>query len=282
MGPTGWRMVLASLLPAVLATSTPPTFVLDLSAPAESRWAGALALIAAEHAWEDSWEIIFSEHNATLFDHLSASDFASLGSALNEHFPTHAAELKGISAEFTAVYQQTVTYEYLAAWVYFHELAHTDIAGTALDARRECTGIVAQDAHGVHHVANMDQSPEAVRNVTLAVTFVRSPKGSPALLGVDWYWFTTGVSRVVAPGLASMQENWRTTSTRTLAAVMADAAAGVVPQILLFRDVLLARPPPPSFDALVATLSSARLAAPFYVVAAGVAPPPVEKGVCPA
>ena len=182
MGPTGWRMVLASLLPAVLATSTPPTFVLDLSAPAESRWAGALALIAAEHAWEDSWEIIFSEHNATLFDHLSASDFASLGSALNEHFPTHAAELKGISAEFTAVYQQTVTYEYLAAWVYFHELAHTDIAGTALDARRECTGIVAQDAHGVHHVANMDQSPEAVRNVTLAVTFVRSPKGSPALL----------------------------------------------------------------------------------------------------
>ena len=170
-------MLLVGLVPALLATSMPPTFVLDLSAPAESRWVGALALVAAEHSWDDSWQIIFAEHNATLFDRLNASAFAALGAALDAHYPTHAAELRGIAKDFGAVYKRSVSYEYLAAWVYFHELAHSDLLASRA-AGRECTGIVAQDAQGsVHHIANMDQSPEAVRNVTLAVRFVRSASG---------------------------------------------------------------------------------------------------------
>ena len=265
-------VALTNLLAASLGTSTPPTFTLDLSLPARDRWAGALALVAAEHPWDASWLPIFAEHNASLFDHMASSDFAALGAALDAHYPAHADELRGIAGQFGDVYGQVVSYDYLAAWVYYHELAHTTLVQDAAAYARECTGIVAQDAEGrVHHIANMDQSPEAVRNVTLSVRFVRNASAAPVLLGVDWYWFTTGVSRVVSPGLASVQENWRTTTTRTLADVLADAAAGVVPQILLFRDTLLRRPaPPPSFDALVASFRTVRLAAPFYIVAAGV------------
>jgi len=72
----------------------------------------------------------------------------------------------------------------------------------------------------VLHVANMDQSPTAVRNLTLDVTFHHAD-GSVSHRGVDWYWFTTGVSRTVKAGLASLQENWRS-GTRPTEAVMAD------------------------------------------------------------
>ena len=55
---------------------------------------------------------------------------------------------------------------------YFHELAHTELqqdAGRGA-VRRECTGLVLQDSAGaVWHSGNMDQSPPAVRNVTLQV-----------------------------------------------------------------------------------------------------------------
>ena len=61
---------LTNLLAASLGTSTPPTFTLDLSLPARDRWAGALALVAAEHPWDASWLPIFAEHNASLFDHI--------------------------------------------------------------------------------------------------------------------------------------------------------------------------------------------------------------------
>jgi hypothetical protein len=98
-----------------------------------------------------------------------------------------------------------------------------------------------------------------------------------------------------------MQENWRTTTTTTLDETLySDIASGVVPQILVFRSVLLPSsqvpaavlllpaaqegtsvlhassssssvppPPPTSFEELVQVLSTIRLAAPFYVVAAG-------------
>jgi len=167
---------------------------------------------------------------------------------------------------------------------------------------RECTGLLAQDADGVvHHAANMDQSPPAVRNVTLRVRFVDSrgthgctPTGEMAnadtesagtvlFEGVDWYWFTTGVSRAVRRGLASVQENWRTTSPVAHADVLRDIAAGVQPQIFVFRIALLqaaaeAATPGRNSDAgadyesLVTYLSHVRLAAPYYVVMAGTAP----------
>ena len=278
-------LTFALLLTTTSATSTPPEFTLNLSKPAASRWRGALSLIAKQHPWASTWAPIFTEHNATLFNALSADDFVALGSALDTHFPEQAEELRGIAASFKDELGAEVSYEYLAAWVYYHELAHSDVAMRLPEGKkdhtkhygRECTGVIAQtDSGDVLHIANMDQSPEAVRNVTLSVKFTRGTGGSPLVHAVDWYWFTTGLSRAVAPGLASMQENWRTTETRPLAAVLSDVARGVVPQIFVFRRSLLGpwpgqlESPPKSFEALVTEMMSVPLAAPYYVVMAGV------------
>ena len=123
------------------------------------------------------------------------------------------------------------TFEYLAGWAYFHALAHTELSSDR--SPRACTGVVAQlttTTGAVVHGANMDQTPPEVRTAptwTLRVSFVN---GSAHLFeGVDWYWFTTGVSRAVRRGLASVQENWRFGSVRA-ADVLADVDAGVVPQ----------------------------------------------------
>ena len=263
-----------ALLVAVLPTTTtalaaPPTFTVNLSLPAAERWKGALSLIP--HAWEDSWEQIFEAHNASLYSQLKPEQWAELATAMRTHYPGQAEELTGIAADFAAS-GHPVTFEYLVGWVYFHELAHSDLLRPDArdDVRRECTGVVAQDASGgIHHAANMDQSPPAVRNVTLRVRFVQ---GDELLFeGVDWYWFTTGVSRAVRKGLASVQENWRTAALRPAKQVLADIGAGAAPHILVFRSAL-SQQPPPSFDGLLAQLSSVRLAAPFYVVAAGTRP----------
>lgn len=61
-----------------------------------------------------------------------------------EHFPMYATELKGLAAAFN---RTDVTYEYLAAWVYFHELSHGDYFETPLQYR-ECTGIIVHGPNG--------------------------------------------------------------------------------------------------------------------------------------
>ena len=102
-----------------------------------------------------------------------------------------ADELRGICDEFAELHH-FVTFEYLAAWVYYHELAHTDLPPVSSRRPRSCTGLVvsgeatsgASASGTITHVANMDQSPEAVRNVTLRVHIVR---GSVVVAeGVDW------------------------------------------------------------------------------------------------
>jgi N-acylethanolamine-hydrolysing acid amidase len=145
-----------------------------------------------------------------------------------------AAELRGICDEF-AYLHHPVSFEYLAAWVYYHELAHTDLQAPSFRRPRSCTGLIVSasadnsrigtDSMGggagagvgggggvvITHVANMDQTPEAVRNITLRVHIVR---GSITVAeGADWYWFTTGLSRMVRRGVASVQENWRDVGT---------------------------------------------------------------------
>ena len=47
-------------------------------------------------------------------------------------------------------------------------------------------GILTHNGQEPIHGSNMDQSPEAVRNVTLRVTFVNG-SGTPVFEGVDWY-----------------------------------------------------------------------------------------------
>lgn len=190
----------------------------------------------------------------------------------------HASELRGIAKEFASLGYPQITYEYLASWVYFHELAHTDIASPEAVAMknnaRSCSAVLAYDSSStlanrpLLHMGNMDQSPEAVRNITLRLTFFRSGNaefgGSPAsspsqspfstrisptspsphqkqilFEGVDWYWFTTGVTRAVKKGFVSVQENWRSDGVLRAETVLADIEHGIIPQVLLFRQLMM-------------------------------------------
>lgn len=179
----------------------------------------------------------------------------------------------------------------LKGWVYFHELAHSSLATAASKVRPECTGILVQGTasgsdSNVVHAANMDQSPEEVRSLTLHVRFVNSSctnatgsdnvdSGDDFLFqGVDWYWFTTGLTRAVKGNLASLQENWRSSETPLdVSTVFDDINAGVVPQVFVFRATLLSSDSKVvgSFNRLLNHLATVRIGAPFYIVVAGVA-----------
>ena len=220
--------------------------------------------------WDDSWGSIFTEHNASLFDKLSTTQWNQLGTALKTHYPDQAQELTTIASEFQSLFpNHYVSYEYLTGWVYFHSLAHTDLYTNTFP--RECTGLLTRSTTGeINHVANMDQSPATVRNVTLQVQFVN---GSEVVLfsGVDWYWFTTGTSRMVLPNVVSVQENWRTSVIKHQR-VFEDIYAGVIPQIFVFRrsfERIVRSRVATTFENLVTEWSNVRLAAPFYIVMAG-------------
>ena len=297
---------LCTLSPTAQGSYAPPLFTLDLSLPPSQRWKGAVALATHNRTWEESWHSIFDYHNQTLFNRLTTDNWSSLGEAVATHYPQQAQELTTIAHEFNLLFpQQLVTYNYLAGWVYYHELAHTELQGNNLEWR-ECTGVLAQttstpstqststpSTQSVFHVANMDQSPTAVRNVTLHVQFINGTdpnKNSVLFQGVDFYWFTTGLSRMVLKNHVSVQENWRT-SLPPLASstVLKDIRVGVVPQMFVFRrtmerivsqraEHLLQHPSAthssawaaPSFDDIVLEWSTVLLAAPFYVVMGGV------------
>ncbi|CAK9054341.1 unnamed protein product [Durusdinium trenchii] len=263
-----WRLWTSFLLTQAL--ELPPRFTLDLRKPAHTRWDGAVDLILSKHPYEESFLPVFQEHNKSLFDQLNASHFDALGKAVSSHYPETALELQGIAQQFAAR-GFPVTFEYLSAWLYFHELAHSDVV-QKLDAR-ECTGIVAETADGsIMQLANMDQSPLAARNLTLRISVV-DDKGEPLFEGVDWYTLlSTGVSRAVKRGVASVQENWRSTDpVRKLDAIMADIQSGVISQMLVFRRAF-ETPSISSFEDFVDNVTHTRLAAPFYIVAAGSKP----------
>ena len=254
-----------------MGMSAPPAFVMDYAAKPENRWRGALRQATNGRSWDDTWGQIFEFHNKSLYSKLEEKHYDQLAAALDSHFPEQARELKGIVAEFAELFpHKHVSFGYLASWVYFHELAHTELNTLNSRTSRECTGLLAMDANEkVHHVANMDQSPANIRNVTLHVRFVN---GTANLFeGVDWYWFTTGTSRMVMQDIASVQENWRHETLR-FHEVFTDIISGVTPQIFIFRRAFESasqRLHAFDFEDLLKHMESIRLAAPFYVVMAG-------------
>eukprot|EP00929_Paragymnodinium_shiwhaense_P037383 TRINITY_DN19929_c0_g1_i1.p1 TRINITY_DN19929_c0_g1~~TRINITY_DN19929_c0_g1_i1.p1 ORF type:complete len:420 (+),score=79.09 TRINITY_DN19929_c0_g1_i1:87-1346(+) len=250
-----------------LCVEAPVEWTVDFDRPPRERWQGAVHLVLQRHAFEDGFLPAFAEHNESLYNSLKPADWQLLGSSLRKHWPEQAEELAGISDAFAAAGHH-VSFEYLAGWTYFHELAHSDLQKSSLSVSRECTGILVKDASGhVLHGANMDQTPESVRNMTLEVTFTR---GNRTLFrGVDWYWFTTGVTRAIREGSVSVQENWRHTFVPLDSGEMLKSiAAGVVPHTWVFRQELQ-QDKAPTFDGFVEKLKTVPLAAPFYVVAAG-------------
>ena len=53
-------------------------------------------------------------HNESLFDAMAPSDWAAVASALGEHYPEQAEELRGLAVDFLRVYGEAVSFEYLA------------------------------------------------------------------------------------------------------------------------------------------------------------------------
>ena len=180
-----------SLLPlASLCLSAPPTFSVNVSASPRLRWKGAVGSVLAAHDFASGFGQIFEYHNRTLFSRLPAHAWDTLASSIDTYWPEQGQELRGIADDFAAHGHAEVSYPYLAGWVWFHALAHTDAwnqSATDASVARECTALLARGATGgTMHVGNMDQSPPAVRNVTLRVRFVQSD-GSLIFEGVDWY-----------------------------------------------------------------------------------------------
>eukprot|EP00927_Polykrikos_kofoidii_P010913 TRINITY_DN14608_c0_g1_i1.p1 TRINITY_DN14608_c0_g1~~TRINITY_DN14608_c0_g1_i1.p1 ORF type:complete len:414 (+),score=53.94 TRINITY_DN14608_c0_g1_i1:131-1372(+) len=262
--------LLCAFVTVAFGLVAPPNVVVDLSKPPQSRWEGAVEKILERHPYEYSFEPVFKSH-APLFDAISAAQRTRISSAVSRHYPDTIAELECISRQFAAIGHGEVNLEYLTLWLYFHELAHTELKEEAKISTRECTGVVAQsEADVMFHGGNMDQSPPATRNLTLRVKFI-DEVGNTVFQGVDWYTIlSTGVSRAVKKGVATVQENWRTTKMRSVDDVIADIEVGVISQMLVFRSLFTtAHKKSMTFAEFVGAVTSIRLAAPFYVVVSG-------------
>ena len=256
-------VMLAAVCQVRGTTHMAPKFTLDLSKPPQDRWVGAVGTILSRHPWEESFGPTFQAHNASLFSKMTSDEFSALGAAVNKYFPEQAKELFGLSSEFQK-FGHSVSYEYLSAWVYFHELAHTPLVSTEERVRmKSCAAILARspvDA-SVWHARNMDMSPWSIRNITLHITVVQG--GEVLLEAVDWYWITTGFMTAMKQGVAAVQENWRF-KTVTVNDVFRDVARGVLPQVFLFRKTLFDRNTK-SFADVLSACSSTPLIAPMYV-----------------
>lgn len=252
------------------AFSAPPEFLLDLSKTPHERWQGAVGLILQQNSFESSFGATFASHNDSLFKNINSSTYEIISSSVEKYFPEMADELRGISEDFLS-HGYDVSFSYLAAWSWFHELAHTELATELLQHSKSCTAIIAQDVNGnIVHGRNMDQSPLEVRNITLRIEVVNG--SAQVLTAIDWYWFSGGFMTAVKRGVASVQENWRVELIPAISVLEAIQANRATPQILAFRNALI-----PStvttFDQVAATLCGTQalsFAAPEYIAIGGI------------
>ena len=142
-------MIFFTLLHLVPSVERPSHFTMNLDAPPEKRWKGAIAAVLRQHSSEHGFGPVFAAHNQSMYNQITPAQWSRMGEAVKKNYPEHATELRSISAQFREA-GYSVSFEYLVGWLYFHELAHTDLASTH-DRKRfgaECTCILAQDDSG--------------------------------------------------------------------------------------------------------------------------------------
>lgn len=108
---------------------------------------------------------------------------------MQKYYPEYYQEVVGLQRGFASFGHPEITVEYLCSWVYYHELAHATFANDDVKVSRllestgdegteiydGCTGTLAADQSGyVFHGRNMDQSPAAIRNVTVHLKFIKN------------------------------------------------------------------------------------------------------------
>ena len=133
LGLLAWVVLRLSTCSALTTVYSPSTVTIDLDASPAQRWQPAIMAVLKQHSFEDSFLPVFAYHNRTLFDNITDEQYASLAASLEAHYPMETAELHGISSIFASL-GYDVSFPYLAAWVWFHELAHSDAASDDLRA----------------------------------------------------------------------------------------------------------------------------------------------------
>mmetsp|Transcript_68414 Transcript_68414/g.216432 ORF Transcript_68414/g.216432 Transcript_68414/m.216432 type:complete len:432 (-) Transcript_68414:24-1319(-) len=248
-----------------VASTPPPTFDVDLQLAPRHRYRGAVRRILEIHSAEFSFAPVFSHWNATFWHQFPESVFMRTARALQKYFPEHAEEMSGVAEELRDN-GIAVSFEYLSAWAYRHELQHASTDG--LSGLAACSGIVVQGPDGsIRHGRNEDLEPRVARNLTLSLRFL-GPGAEPLLRGTDWYWFTTGLRTAMRPRVASISGNFRFAPPRPLGDVLSEIGHGVMPDMLLFRSALLDAGVG-SFEPLLKHLASVPVATPSYYVVAG-------------
>lgn len=125
--------IIVLLLTSALCFTYLPKVEIDLSAPPNLRWRSAVRKVLDIHGFENSFGPVFEYHNQNTFHILEPADYTNMADSIRRNFPEYAQELEGIVEEFN---NDEVTFEYLAAWAYFHEIGHITKDVT------ECTGVL--------------------------------------------------------------------------------------------------------------------------------------------
>ncbi|KAA0158305.1 hypothetical protein FNF27_07807 [Cafeteria roenbergensis] len=236
----------------------PPAVVVDESLSPSVAWSAAVNAVLEAHAWDDGFGPVFAAHNRSLFDRVPDAKLRDLLAAARKHQPRAAAALSAIASAISAHPRGNyVSAEYLAGWLWFHELAHTELASPEEAHQRSCCGVLV--------------APSS--NASGARLTVKPNGTGPVIQAVDWYWVTSGFMTAVVPGVASVQENWRYGQVSS-ESVFAAAARGVTPQVLLFREAFEAAGAQAGgakagYESFIEAVAYTELAAPMYAIAAG-------------
>ncbi|KAF4707111.1 hypothetical protein FOZ62_009154 [Perkinsus olseni] len=262
-------LVLWDLVPFTFArdfTATKAPFAeVDLARRPSEHYKSAVRVSLQAWPFDQSFRPLFAQWNKTTFDGLSDNDYDVFMDSLEKYFPVQALELRGISDEFAA-HGHYVSYPYLCAWAYSHEIGHFS---EDPKAHHDCSALLVSDKNGhVVHGRNMDQgAPDFARRVTLQLRYKNIAPGVADVEALDFYWFAGGmVTAVTADGL-SMQENWRSVN-RPKQEILNRIREGAVPHKFMFREMMF-RNGVRDYDAAVEFLKKVPFGAAVYVAVAG-------------
>lgn len=248
-----------------------PSVTLDLDLDPEERFLPHIQAVLANWTFDESFGTYFTSMNASAFAGLTDAQFAQIGASIDKFYPVFANELRGMSAGFATFANRAVSYDYLAAVAYYHELGHRSDGPVppALSFGRECTGVLLMCPQGAMHGRNLDNSPaDALRKLTVRSAVVKG--GVQIGETSDWYWVGAGFVTLYVPGVVSLEENWRLVNFNT-SFILAGIAAGQPAQSWVFR-IAIADKGLEDFNAIVAYLEAVPNPAPCYLIASGPGP----------
>lgn len=253
------KLVLSfNLLTLLYAYWAIPSVNVNLDDPPRVRWQPAAKKIIETYGYDRSFAPVFAFHNQTTFAKLTPNAYLRMANAIDKNFPEYAEEIRGI---LDVINRADVTFEYMAAWAYFHELGHTFESPVT-----ECTGVLVSVNGQVIHGRNMDQSPDEARNLVLHLHVYKN--GKKVGESVDWYWFKVGFVTLLKYNVASLEENWRFGNYLPLESLLTLIEDGVSSLAWAYREVL-EDTNIDTFEKVVSYLEKNRVGCALYNIIAG-------------